>query len=101
MAPIRPEPGGRDDYAAQGKLRGKRNSGRSSRDEFDDPLHRAKLEPTIAVRRITGAVIAAGVVFAADMPEDLVYEIDARIFRVVSQDAFHTMPMAMKHEPPV
>ena len=33
------------------------------------------------------------------MPEDLVYEIDARIFRVVSEDAFHTMPMAMKHEP--
>jgi hypothetical protein len=35
------------------------------------------------------------------MPEDLVYEIDARIFRVVSEDAFHTMPMAMKHEPRV
>jgi hypothetical protein len=32
------------------------------------------------------------------MPEDLVYEIDARIFRVVSEDAFHTMPMAVKHE---
>ena len=77
------------------KLRGQRNSGRSSRDQFDDPLHRAKLEHTIAVSRIIGAVVATGIVLATDMPEDLVYEIDARIFRVVSEDAFHTMPMAM------
>ena len=35
------------------------------------------------------------------MPEYLVDEIDARILRVVSEDTFDAMPMAMKHEPRV
>ena len=58
----------------------------------------ARSEHTIAVSRITGAVVASRVVFTADMPEDLVTEIDSRVLRVISEDAFHAVPMAMKHE---
>ena len=78
-----------------------RNPRRRTRDQFDDPLHRAKLEHTIAVSRITGAVVASGVVFATDMPENLVNEIDARILWMIPEDAFYAVPMAMKHEPRV
>ena len=70
MWPIRPEPNGGNGFAAQGncwpeELREKQP------EAVDDPPHRAKLEHTIAVRRITGAVVATGVVFAADMPRIL------------------------------
>ena len=72
-----------------------------SRDQFGDPLHRASLEHTIAVSRITGAIVAARIVLAADMPEDLVNKIHARAFLMVPEDRFRAMPMAMKHEPRV
>jgi hypothetical protein len=35
------------------------------------------------------------------MPEGFVNEIDARALRVISEDAFHELPMATKHEPRV
>jgi hypothetical protein len=89
---------GGDSHAARGTCAASKTPAEWSRDQFDDPLHCPQLEYTITVSRVARAIVATGVVLATKVTENFVNDIDARVLRVVSEDAFHAMPMAVEHE---